>query len=225
MELNLNHKSKSEFQHKFRQLINNSIESSLVAWGDRFNSYYLNAIQLGYAEFDLMFEKLYGLRYKENHELFSDLFKRIALYHEKGELDLELALSEFFEKLFVRLFRMLNPNFQFQLEYVLCISQTIKGFESFGEIHKDLLTKLKQQLGATRTFVQGLFAGAAIIGQLNRVRNGFAAILTSDNSLNNSSYFNYSDRHKQQLWHRPHANQLLFSVLRPHQSEAVQGEL
>lgn len=169
MEFNLNLKSKSEFHQKFRELINSSIESSLVSWAEQFNSYYLNAIQLGHKEFDLMFERLYGTRYKENYEIFSELFKSIAAYHEKGELDLEFVLNDFFEKLFVRLFRMLNPNFQFQPEYILCISQTIKGFEGLGETPKNLLTDLKKQLGATRAFVQGLFAGAAIIRQLNQV--------------------------------------------------------
>ena len=178
VELNLNLKSKSEFQQKFRQLINNSIESTLLTWSEQFNSYYLNAIQLGHKEFDLMFEKLYGPRYKENYELFGDLFKNLALYQEKGEPELEIVLNDFFEKLFVRLFRMLNPNFQFQTEYIRCISQTMKSFESFGEIPKNLLTNLKRQLGATRAFVQGLAAGAVIIRQLNQVNKQFCFSIT-----------------------------------------------
>lgn len=165
----MNAKSKTEFQQKFKELINGSIEATLVNWAEQFNNYYIDAIQLGYREFDLMFEKLYGPRYKENYEIFNSLFKSIQLYHEKGELNLQQALDHFFEKLFVRLFKMLNPTFQFHDGYENCISASFNSIEPFGDIPKNLLIDLKRQLGASRTFVQGLFAGANIIRQLNQV--------------------------------------------------------
>lgn len=141
----------------------------MVNWAEQFNTYYLNVIQTGHKEFDMMFQRLYGPRYKENYEIFNDLFKGIASYHEKEEQNLENTLDDFFEKLFVRLFKMLNPNFQFQDEFISCISSSMRFVEPFGDVPKNLLITLKKQLGATRTFVQGLYAGANIIKKLNQV--------------------------------------------------------
>lgn len=146
------------------------MQSSLNNWAESFNKYYLDAISLGQNEFDLMFRKLYGSRFEENYEIFNELFKTFQAYHEKGEVDLEQALNDFFEKLFVRLFKMLNPNFKFQPDYIKCLTENMKIVEPFGEAPKDLIMNLKRQLGASRTFVQGLFAGASIINQLNQVR-------------------------------------------------------
>lgn len=116
-----------------------------------------------------MFRKLYGAKYEENLDIFNHLFENIELYHDKGELNLEQALNDFFEKLFIRLFKMLNPSFQFQPDYIKCISDNMNIIEPFGDVAKNLLNNLKRQLGATRTFVQGLFAAAKIINQLNQV--------------------------------------------------------
>lgn len=133
----------------------------------------MNAIQLGHREFDLMFEQVYGSYYKENYEIFSELFKNFEIYHEKGELDLEVVLNNFFEKLFIRLFKLLaktlDPNFQFQPDYINCISQNMRSIEPFGDVPKNLLITMKRQLGATRTFTQGLIAGSYVIKQLNMV--------------------------------------------------------
>jgi len=169
VEQKLNIKSKTEFQEKFKHFINSNIETTLVSWADQFNGYYIDAIQLGHREFDLMFEKLYGLRFKDNYEIFQGLFRNIQLYHEKGNINFQQALDEFFEKLFVRLFKMLNPTFQFQGNYEGCISTSFSSVEPFGDAPKNLLADLKRHFGASRTFVQGLYAGAKVIENLNKI--------------------------------------------------------
>ena len=63
--------------------------------------------------FHRLFRKTYGIIYIKNSDVFTDFFKDLEDYYEKGDLDLEVALNHFFTALYQRMFTVFNAQYKF----------------------------------------------------------------------------------------------------------------
>lgn len=64
-------------------------------------------------EFHAMFKRTYGAIYEQNSYVFSDLFVELEMYYTWGQVNLSKVLDEFFNKLYQKMFTVLNSQFSY----------------------------------------------------------------------------------------------------------------
>lgn len=64
-------------------------------------------------EFHAMFKRTYGAIYEQNSYVFSDLFVELETYYTWGQVNLSKVLDEFFNKLYQKMFTVLNSQFSY----------------------------------------------------------------------------------------------------------------
>jgi len=60
-----------------------------------------------------MFKHTYGIIYERNSYVFTDLFDKLEQYYSKGNVDLLESLDDFFNRLYVKMFTVLNVQYAF----------------------------------------------------------------------------------------------------------------
>lgn len=90
-------------------LINLSPSSSPYLFADYFKELLVESKK----EFHAMFKRTYGAIYEQNSYVFSDLFHELEAYYTWGQVDLKKVLDEFFNKLYQKMFTVLNSQFSY----------------------------------------------------------------------------------------------------------------
>uniref|UniRef100_UPI00358F2A21 glypican-6-like n=1 Tax=Myxine glutinosa TaxID=7769 RepID=UPI00358F2A21 len=109
-----------------------------------------------------MFHRTYGALYVTNAELFSSLFSDLRSYYESGAPPAELSLSDFWQQLLERMFRLLNPHYKFNDAYMECVAKHAERLRPFGEVPRRLRSQLGPTMVVARAFVQGLALGREV---------------------------------------------------------------
>ena len=78
-----------------------------------FSEFFTELLTHSKRDFHFMFKKTYGILYERNSDVFTDFFKDLEDYYEKGDLDLEVALNHFFTALYQRMFTVFNAQYKF----------------------------------------------------------------------------------------------------------------
>ena len=115
-----------------------------------------------------MLIKRYGLLYEQNAQLFLDLFHDLQTYFRTGSVDLTDALDIFFEMLFQRVFTLFNAQYEFDEEYEDCVAENTKAIAPFGDIPRQLSSKVKHSFVAARMFVRALAFGRDVMKDMMR---------------------------------------------------------
>ncbi|GFY58247.1 glypican-6 [Trichonephila inaurata madagascariensis] len=97
--------------------------------------------------------------------MFDDLEK----YYLTGGVDLTAALDNFFDRLYRKMFQVLNSQYTFNEMYMNCISQKMEELKPFGDVPKKLTVEVKRSFVATRTFVQALAIGRDVVKFIQEV--------------------------------------------------------
>ena len=117
-----------------------------------------------------MFLETYGVLYRQNSQIFKDLFKELKAYYEGTDMDLMTVMDHFFDKLLAKMFQLIN-NLQIPdgNRYMKCVSENMKDLKPFGDVPTKLSLHVKRAFIAARTFVQGLAVGQDVIANIKEV--------------------------------------------------------
>lgn len=137
---------------------------------NKFNDVFPELLSASKLNFHRLFRKTYGIIYIKNSDVFTDFFKDLEDYYEKGDLDLEVALNHFFTALYQRMFTVFNAQYKFDSRYLTCVSQTMRTLQPFGDVPEKLSQQLRQSFVATRTFNQALSGGKKILNRIVKIQ-------------------------------------------------------
>ncbi|GFX72192.1 glypican-6 [Trichonephila clavipes] len=125
--------------------------------------YFKELLKTSKKDFHEMFLRTYGLLYDKNSFIFKDMFDDLEKYYLTGGVDLTAALDNFFDRLYRKMFQVLNSQYTFNEMYMNCISQKMEELKPFGDVPKKLTVEVKRSFVATRTFVQALAIGRDVV--------------------------------------------------------------
>lgn len=116
-----------------------------------------------------LFTRTYGKLYKQNSEIFQDLFTELKRYYTGGNVNLEEMLNDFWSRLLERMFQLLNSQYQFTEDYLECVSKYTDQLKPFGDVPRKLKAQVTRAFIAARTFVQGLMVGREVANRVAKV--------------------------------------------------------
>lgn len=82
---------------------------------------------------------------------------------------IERFLVQFFSEVFKRMFILQNPEYDFDDEYLQCVTSKMSSLKPFGETPAMVMKSLRQAFVAARTFVQGLAIGRNVALRMAQV--------------------------------------------------------
>lgn len=116
-----------------------------------------------------MFLQTYGLLYERHSSIFTEMFDNLETYYSTGGVDLSDALDTFFQRLYQKMFQVLNSQYKFDDKYLSCVSKHMEELKPFGDVPKKLSQEIKRSFIATRTFVQALSNSKDVIKNILEV--------------------------------------------------------
>lgn len=116
-----------------------------------------------------MFVRTYGLLYKQNSAVFTNLFKDLRNYYKGRDIRLLDALDNFFKTLLKKMFELLNSPHSFNEQYLNCVTSQMNKLKPFGDVPQKLSIQVQRSFIAARTFVQGLAIGRDVIIEVGKV--------------------------------------------------------
>lgn len=121
-----------------------------------------------------MFVKTYGLLYQQNAQIFAQLFDDLRGYYKGKDKNLVEVMENFFSKLLQRMFELINATYQFDDDYLVCVTERMNDLKPFGDVPQKLSLHVKRSFIAARTFVQGLAIGRDVVSTVMEVSEGLS---------------------------------------------------
>lgn len=146
--------------------LHQALQSKAQNYSDSFG----DLLALSKREFHSMFQRTYGIIYEQNAYVFADLFGELEKYYSNGRVDLVKAMDLFFNKLYQKMFTVLNAQFAFDERYLTCVSEHMKELKPFGDVPDKLSIQIKRAFVATRTFVKSLTTAASVLKRMTPIR-------------------------------------------------------
>lgn len=169
MELKLEKLSKSNLERNSTNYIQNLykiLQQKSANYSDSFN----DLLALSKREFHSMFQRTYGVIYEQNAYVFADLFGELEKYYAKGNVDLLKSMDQFFNKLYQKMFTVLNAQYTFDERYLTCVSEHMKNLKPFGDVPDKLSIQIKRAFVATRTYVSSLKTASSVLKRMTPIR-------------------------------------------------------
>ncbi|XP_076435313.1 glypican-6-like [Babylonia areolata] len=129
----------------------------------KFDQFFTELLDNARDEMHEMFVKTYGLLYQQNAEIFADLFNDLRAYYKGKDRNLVDVMDTFFSRLLQRMFELLNAQYEFDEDYLQCVTERMSDLKPFGDVPIKLSMQIKRAFIAARTFVQGLAIGRDVI--------------------------------------------------------------
>ncbi len=126
----------------------------------------------GHTDLNDLFVRTYGPLYVQHSQVFEDLFENLKGYYYGVDVDLVQVMDDFFVVLMQKMFKLLNPQYNYNDEFWGCMTQYMDDLKPFGEVPAKLTTQVKRAFIAARTFVQGLAIGRDVVIRVSKVSIG-----------------------------------------------------
>lgn len=136
----------------------------------QFSDFFQELLKKSKEEFDSMFKRTYGSMYEQHSDLFRELFNDLEKYYQYGNINLVDALDTFFNKLYQKMFKVINQQYKMSDDYLSCVSEHMKELKPFGDVPSKLSLQLKRSFVATRTFAQALNTAADVAKHMAKIR-------------------------------------------------------
>ena len=121
-------------------------------------------------KFDNFFSETYGTLYVQNRKIFDMYFLALEDYFRYGHVDVAHVTQDFFGTIFQKMFMAMNPQYEYSEQYQRCIKAQMESVKPFGEVPKELASKLKSSLVATRILHKSVQSAFEIVNQMSMVR-------------------------------------------------------
>lgn len=135
----------------------------------KFDDYMKELILISQQDLNEMFLNTYGVMYRDNDDLFMDLFSNLRQYYFGVDIDLDQVMDDFFFLLFQKMFELLNTSYEYTDDFWTCTGRYMEEFQPFGNIPQKLTVQVRRSITAARTFVQGLGFGRDVIATVSKV--------------------------------------------------------
>jgi len=132
-----------------------------------FNDFFKQLIDDAKDSLNELFAITYGDLYKNNSEIFMNLFDEMKTYYEDGSMTSETdetVFDAFFMKMFQRVFELSNPTYEFDQDYISCVGQERNSME----LPKNLANRVQRALVSAKSFVDALRLGDEITAKLSK---------------------------------------------------------
>lgn len=169
MEIKLRELSAKEYDSLVDQSFR-YVQSTFVSRTRKFDEFFTELLQNAKKDLHEMFVRTYGLLYRENAEIFTQLFDDLLEYYKGTDKSLTNTLDSFFENLLSRMFQLLNVQHKFDDQYLKCVTSKMDQLKPFGDVPQKLSSQVKRSFIAARTFVQGLAIGRDVILEVAKLR-------------------------------------------------------
>ncbi|KAM4574779.1 glypican-1 [Fundulus diaphanus] len=111
-----------------------------------------------------------GSLYSQNNRLFTELYTDLRQYYRGSALNLDESLSDFWSQLLERMFKASAPmDVSLSEDYLECVAKQQETLRPFGDIPRDMKTKVIRSFVTARSFVQGLLVSADVVKQVSQV--------------------------------------------------------
>ena len=129
--------------------------------------YFRGLIKKSQQDLDAMFQKIYGLHYQKNTEIFMDLFVDLINYYNGAtSADVNSIMDKFFTSLMSKMFQIMNTQYQMSDSYLNCVSRHMEKLQPFGDVPEKLKPQVRKVLIHARTFAQALHVGRDVVHML-----------------------------------------------------------
>ncbi|XP_074111309.1 glypican dally-like [Cotesia typhae] len=146
------------------------LQQLLATRGARFHGFFKELLASSKKGFHEMFKKTYGILYEQNAYVFTDLFNELENYYVKGTVNLDKAMDNFFNTLYQKMFTVLNSQYNFDAQYLKCVSNHMKDMRPFGDVPQKLGVQIKRSFIATRAFSQALTVAADVLKNMQTLK-------------------------------------------------------
>ena len=116
-----------------------------------------------------MFDRTYGILYRQNADIFMNLFRDLRHFYKGQNIDLLDTMESFFDELMIRMFTLTHSDKDFSEGYLTCIAREMRSFKPFGDVPDKMSRQVEKSFVAARTFVRGLQSGRDIISDISKV--------------------------------------------------------
>ena len=123
----------------------------------------------GHSDLNDLFVRTYGPLYVQHSQVFEDLFENLKGYYYGVDVDLVAVMEDFFVVLMQRMFKLLNPQHNYDDQFWECMTAYMDELKPFGDVPAKLTTQVKRAFIAARTFVQGLAIGRDVVIRVSKV--------------------------------------------------------
>lgn len=147
----------------------------------KFDQQFKNLLSTTKLSLHNMFSDAYGMVYERNTEIFTEMFEKLALYYSTGQVKLTKTMQEFFERLYQKVFQVLNNNRAFTASYLDCAIEQLALLKPFKNVPDKLIEEIRHVFVSARTFNQALNHGIDVISGIISV----STILCKQNESTN----------------------------------------
>lgn len=111
-----------------------------------------------------------GALYSQNTRLYSDLYNDLKQYYRGSALNLDETLTEFWARLLERTFKSsTSTDVTVSEDYLECVAKQQETLRPFGDIPRDMKTKVIRAFVTSRSFVQGLIISGEVVRKVSQV--------------------------------------------------------
>ncbi|XP_014068440.1 glypican-4 isoform X2 [Salmo salar] len=170
MEEKLSQQSHSDLKAPISQLSTN-LQSTFKQRHSHFDQFFRELLDNAERSLNDMFVRTYGKMYVQNAELFKHFFQELKRYYVSGSgvVNLDSMLSDFWEDLLERMFRLVNVQYEFSDAYMECVSRHTEQLKPFGDVPRKLRLQLTRAFVAARTFTRGLALMPEVVNKVSTV--------------------------------------------------------
>jgi hypothetical protein len=97
------------------------------------------------------------------------MFQQLEQYYSNGGIELPKVLDSFFQRLYSKMFQVLNGQYTFDDEYLRCVSDKMEDLKPFGDIPKKLKIEVQRSFVATRTFVLSMQGASEVLAKVTEL--------------------------------------------------------
>ncbi|XP_048044972.1 glypican-2 isoform X1 [Megalobrama amblycephala] len=138
----------------------------------KFDEFFQELLDVAEKSMNEMFTQTYGHLYTQNAHIFRQLFADLRRFYTGGTVSLSEVLADFWAGLVERMFSLVNPQYQFTEDYLVCVSKHAEQLQPFGDLPHKLHIQVSRALTAARALVQGLAAGRDIVNKATKLTVG-----------------------------------------------------
>lgn len=111
-----------------------------------------------------------GSLFSKNAPVFQDLYADLRRYYRGSAVNLEETLNDFWARLLERLFKASAlPQYTLTDDYLECVAKQTETLRPFGDVPRDLKSKVTRALVAARSFVQSLTVSGEVVRKVSQV--------------------------------------------------------
>lgn len=129
----------------------------------KFDDHFRNLLSSSKISLHNMFVDTYGMMYQHNTEIFTSMFESLEQYYATGQIKLTKMMETFFERLYQKIFQVVNTNRAFSPSYLECATEQLAHLKPFRDTPEKLIAEIKHTFVAARTFNVALNNGIDVI--------------------------------------------------------------